>query len=88
MKRRTAKKRYLLQSAYYKSRVLRERDKHDRAYLLAFMRAAIATLAAEGDVDTKVLAVATLARRLAPAIGVERARGSPVRGQKGPDSDG
>lgn len=48
---------------------LRERDKHDRAYVLYFMRRCIEVLAREDvGVDQKVHDVAAIARRLAPAI--------------------
>ena len=54
----------------------RERDKHDRAYLLYFMRHCIEVLARDGDVNSKVIEVAALARRLAPAIGAARNKGN------------
>jgi hypothetical protein len=51
----------------------RERDKHDRAYVLSFMRQCISILAREDvDVNQKVSDVAAIARRLAPAIMAER----------------
>lgn len=51
----------------------RERDKHDRAYVLYFMRRCIEVLARDGGVDEKVHDVAAIARRLAPAIMARRA---------------
>lgn len=73
MKQRTVKK---LRNACRVTK--RERDKHDRAYVLYFMRRCIEVLAREDvGVDEKVHDVAAIARRLAPAIMSERA--SPKR---------
>lgn len=47
----------------------RENDKHDRAYVLSFMRECIEILAPENVSTTeKIQRVAAIARRLAPAI--------------------
>lgn len=62
-------------------RRLRERDRHDRAYVLAFMREAILFLAREDvGVDRKVIHLAAVARRLAPSIMAERTQAAERRG--------
>ena len=69
MKRRTAKK-------HARSRYLqRSNDRHDRWYLLAFVRDCIDLLSRQDlGGDEKVHTVAALARRLAPAIKAARTR--------------
>jgi hypothetical protein len=64
----------------------RSNGRHDRWYTIAFMRESIRVLAQPGDVNEKVIEVAALARRLAPAIGVARA--SERRGPRPPGSNG
>jgi len=80
MKRRSAKKH--LNELRKRTRAGRidgrERDRHDRIYVLAFMRRCIEILSDDGDVNGKVHAVAAVARRLAPAIRARRA--SPTGG--------
>jgi hypothetical protein len=74
VKRRTwkkrARRRYLDGTRYLRA----SNDRHDRWYLLAFVRESVAVLACVGGgVDQKVIEVAALARRLAPAIMIQRA---------------
>lgn len=77
MKRKTWKKRRLRDEQDLLRMRLRELDRHDRAYLLTFMRGAILTLAREDiDVNSKVITLASVARRLAPSIMTERQRSS------------
>lgn len=50
----------------------RSNDRHDRWLLLAFLRESVEVLARPGDVNSKVVDVAALARRLAPSIAKRR----------------
>lgn len=71
MKRRTVKKRM---KRYLRHRILhRSNDRHDRWYVLAFMRDCVEILARPGDVNDKVHTVAAVARSLAPSIMSRRA---------------
>ena len=69
MKRRTHKKRRAIRErAQLRSR-LRDLDRHDRAFIVSFMRAVILTLARNDiGVDSKLGTLASAARLLAPAI--------------------
>lgn len=73
MKRRQQKKRKRMVSQQFLVSLGRERGKHDRAYVLSFMRGCIEHLArTDIDVDQKVHTVAAIARRLAPSIMARR----------------
>jgi hypothetical protein len=74
MKRRTWNKRRA-RRAEARARVLqRSNDRHDRWFVLAFMRLAVEQLArTDMGVDQKVFVVARIARQLAPSIMSTRA---------------
>lgn len=75
MKQRQVKKRQRRHFDRRLGRLRRETDRHDRWWVLAFMRKLVETLARSGSVDDKLAKLATAARLMAPAIGAMRRQG-------------